>query len=103
MCQPVRAGVTAGAAAQRGLPVEEVEAFGRSDAALRAGTPLPAGAAVASRAALERHLGRCASPVADHAAAQIAPPVPAASPRPLATRCAATVGLVCHVALSPPA
>src|SRR2546430_3920323 len=34
------------AAAQRRLPVEEVEAFGRSGAALRSGTPLPAGPAV---------------------------------------------------------
>src|SRR5438067_2784854 len=103
MCQTMRSRVTAVAAAQRGLPVEEVEAFGRSDAALRAGTPLPAGAAVASRAALERHVGRFASPVTDDAAAQIAPPVPAASPGPLATGCAATFGLVCHLAFSQPA
>src|SRR5256714_4769270 len=103
MCQTMRSRVTAVAAAQRGLPVEEVEAFGRSDAALRAGTPLPAGAAVASPAALARHLGRFASPVTDHAAGPIAPPIPAPAPGPLATRCAATFGLACHVALSRPA
>src|SRR2546429_9010451 len=94
--------VPAVAAAQRGLPVEEVEAFGRSDAALRAGTPLPAGAAVASRAALERDLRRFAAPVTEHAAAHIAPPVPAPPPGPLPPRCGAPVGLVCHVTLSPP-
>src|SRR5256885_9995113 len=100
MCQTMRSRVTAVAAAQRGLPVEEVEAFGRSDAALRAGTPLPAGAAVASPAALEQDLGRFASPGTGHAAAQIAPPVPAASPGPLATRCGATFCLACHMGLS---
>jgi hypothetical protein len=73
------------AAAQRALPFDEVEAFGRGGAALGRGASLNARAAVATQAALERNLGPLTSPVANQAAPEIAPSVPAASPGPLAS------------------
>src|SRR5438132_14405592 len=54
-----------------------MEAFGVRNAALGASTPLPAGAAVDTIAALELDRDRLTAPIADHAAApEIRPPVP---------------------------
>src|SRR2546429_10004701 len=54
-----------------------MEAFGVRNAALGASTPLPAGAAVDTIAALELDRDRLPAPIAGHAAApRIRPPVP---------------------------
>src|SRR5438105_5181061 len=98
---PCRSRYAAVAAAQRALPVEEVEPFGRRDAALRGGAPLTAGAAITALAPLERHFRRHATSFANHAATEIASPVPAASPGPLPSRGGATCSLSCHVSHSP--
>src|SRR5207244_5898100 len=101
MCQIMPEPRGAAAAAQRGLPVEEVEAFGRGDAALRGSASLTAGAAIGARTTLERHLRRLTPPVARHPATQVASPVPAAPPGPLPSRGCVARSLVGHVTHSP--
>src|SRR5947199_10321953 len=55
-----------------------MEALGVRCASLRSRAPLGAGAAIVALAALERDRDRFASPVADHAAAQIPASIPTA-------------------------
>src|ERR1051325_10240387 len=85
------------AAAQRALPFDEVEAFGRGGTALGRGASLNARAAVATQAALERNLSPLTSPLANQAAPEIAPTVPAASPGPLPSRGRLARSFVWHV------
>src|SRR5947209_16235231 len=74
-----------------------MEAFGVRNAALGASTPLLAGAAVDTIAALELDRDRLAAPIADHAAApEIRPPVPPPSVGPF-PRWIAEPGIVYHV------
>src|SRR5207245_9471915 len=101
MCQIMPEPRGAAAAAQRGLPVEEVEAFGRGDAALRGSASLTAGAAIGARTTLERHLRRLTPPVARHPATQVAAPGPAAPPGPLPSRGGVARSLVGHAPHSP--
>src|SRR5256886_13573493 len=64
-----------------------MEAFGVRNAALGASTPLLAGAAVDTIAALELDRDRLTAPIADHAAApEILPPVPPPSGGPFPPR-----------------
>jgi len=65
------------AAGRRGL--ETVALGGR--AALPSRAPLGRGAAIRAAPALDRDLDRFASPIADHAAAEIGSPVPGAPPQ----------------------
>src|SRR5438132_12403594 len=74
-----------------------MEAFGVRNAALGASTPLPAGAAVDTIAALELDRDRLTAPIADHAAApEIRPPVPPPSVGPF-PRWIAEPGIDYHV------